>query len=45
MVLYTLAPPHGSRSLLGIVVGLLAGGYIAVTVYEYVRSGTIPPIG
>jgi|GEM_PF-6558227 len=35
-VLYNWAPPIGSASPLGMVVGLVSGGYLAFLVYEYV---------
>lgn len=36
-LLYNLAPPIGSRSIVGMVVGLLAGGYLLFLTYMYVN--------
>ena len=35
--LFVLAPPDGTVPLIGIVVSIAAGGYLAFVVYSYLR--------
>lgn len=36
-VLYNFAPPRGSASPLGMVIGLVAGGYLAFLAFQYIK--------
>jgi hypothetical protein len=36
-VLYNFAPPIGSASPLGMVIGLVAGGYLAFLAFQYLK--------